>query len=109
MSGTSEHEQRLTRLEMQTGNFGDMFRQLQQTQAEISESLKTLVRLEVEHAATRQGLDRAFTTIDQQREEIAELKRQVPPLVEMRGWVIRGMLMVCGVAGMSLLLLVIKT
>lgn len=74
---------------------------IEQAMESIDESLKTLARLEVHHAETRDGLTRAFeemktikteqSTVNKDVEErMREIEGQMPTLKLIRNWVIGG-------------------
>lgn len=81
---------------------------------EIAKSTNQLAQLEIRHAETRDGLERAF-------DEIAGLQRtdkeidariktvevEMPGLKETRGWVLRAMLALCCAVGLAVVGLVL--
>ena len=74
---------------------------------DIRDSLQVLVRLEERHAETREALSRAFGDIEKVENRLKNIELHMPGLVEMRGWVIMGMLGIAGLVGVALVGMVI--
>ena len=74
---------------------------------DIRDSLQVLVRLEERHAETREALSRAFGDIEKVELRLSTIEQHMPGLVEMRGWVIMGMLGIAGLVGVALVGLVV--
>lgn len=60
-----DNDTRISLLEQTVGRLAD-------TQHEISESLKAIVRLETSHQETREGLARAFSAVERNEEKCIE-------------------------------------
>lgn len=76
----------------------DAVRRLAESQHEISESLKQMVRLETSHNETREGLRRAFAAMEKDREQclarqkeqeirLRQVELELPELRTVAGWV----------------------
>lgn len=81
----------------------------------MAESTAKLVTLEERHAETREGLERAFRSIEQREHEhdslvdrVMTIEVAMPGLKEVRSWVIRGVLSIIGVIGMAMLMMVTR-
>lgn len=81
---------------------------------EIASNTTQIVKLEMQHAETRAGLERAFEEITKSRttcekcdERLRTVELDMPGLRETRGWVLRLMLGVVGVVGLAVVGLVI--
>ncbi|MBP8294344.1 MAG: hypothetical protein KAX65_16320 [Caldilineaceae bacterium] len=81
---------------------------------EIAHNTTQIVRLEQQHAATRDGLERAFEEITKSRracekcsERLRVVEMDMPGLRETRSWVLRLILGVVGVVGLAVVGLVI--
>jgi len=74
---------------------------------DIRDSLQVLARLEERHAETRDALGRAFNDIEKMEERVKNIELHLPGLIEMRGWVVMGMLGIAGLVGVALVGLVV--
>lgn len=81
---------------------------------EIANNTTQIVRLEMQHAETRAGLERAFEELgksriacDKCRERLHVVEVQMPGLLETRSWVLRLMLGVLAIVGVALVATVI--
>jgi hypothetical protein len=74
---------------------------------EIRDILEKLVRLEERHAESREALGRAFGQIEKLETEVDAIKIVIPSLVELRKWVVAGILGAVGLIGVALISLVI--
>lgn len=81
---------------------------------EIANNTTQIVRLEMQHAETRAGLERAFEEIAKSRtacekcdERLRTVELDMPGLRETRSWVLRLMLGVLGVVGMAMVGMVV--
>ncbi len=75
----------------------------------IQKNLEMLVRLEERHAETREALGRAFAAQEKLEERIEVIEKHMPGLVEMRGWILAGMLATLGLVGLALVGLVVSS
>lgn len=69
----------------------------------IRKSLESLVRLEERHAESKEAINRAFTYIEKIEARLEEIERKMPGLVEVRRWVVRGVLAIVSVVFVALL------
>jgi MinD-like ATPase involved in chromosome partitioning or flagellar assembly len=83
--------------------------------AGIKDAMATIATLETHHTYTRESLGRAFVAINKAEKSIAalaarvvEIEKEIPPLVEARGWMVVGMLSLCGIVLGALVYIVIK-
>lgn len=74
---------------------------------DIRDSLQVLARLEERHGETREALSRAFADIEKLETRVQKIELHLPGLIEMRGWVIMGMLGIAGLVGVALVGLVV--
>lgn len=74
----------------------------------IDESLKTLTRLDVKHDETRDGLGRAFTTLEDHEERMRAIETEMPTVKQARSWVFSGIVGAVGMVGMAVIYLVLK-
>jgi hypothetical protein len=74
---------------------------------EIRDILEKLVRLEERHAESREALGRAFGQIEKLETDVDAIKIVIPSLVELRKWVVAGILGAVGLIGVALISLVI--
>ncbi len=81
---------------------------------EIASNTTQIVKLEMQHAETRAGLERAFEEIGKSRaacercnERLRTVELDMPGLRETRSWVLRLMLGVLGVVGMAMVGMVV--
>lgn len=81
---------------------------------EIAKSTSQLAQLEIRHAETRDGLERAFDEIGclQKTDKETDLRLKaievdMPGLKETRSWVLRAMLAVLGVVGTAMVGMVV--
>ncbi len=56
----------------------------------IDESLKTLTRLDVKHDETRDGLGRAFISIEDHEKRMRAIEAEIPTMKLGRGWFFAG-------------------
>jgi hypothetical protein len=56
----------------------------------IDESLKTLTRLDVKHDETRDGLGRAFVSIEDHEKRMRVIEAEMPTVKLGRGWLFAG-------------------
>lgn len=56
----------------------------------IDESLKTLTRLDVKHDETRDGLGRAFISIEDHEKRMRRIEAEIPTMKLGRGWLFAG-------------------
>ncbi len=73
----------------------------------IRDSLQALVRLEEQHNETRNALGRAFSQCEKIELRMVEVEKVIPGLVELRRWIVTGMLGVLSIVGVSLIGLVV--
>jgi DNA repair ATPase RecN len=115
-----QQDERLRRVERDQADMREVLGSLRESQQAISNSLERLVRLEERHIETREALGRAFDTIDKHAEalhgirlavppnlepRLRELENNMPGLLEMRRWMVAGVMSVvsligCGVIGL---------
>jgi hypothetical protein len=76
----------------------DAVRRLAESQHEISESLKQMVRLETCHVETREGLNRAFIEMEKMDERLREVEQALPELKTTSRWVKWGVIAVVATA-----------
>lgn len=74
----------------------------------IDESLRELVRLEVAHAETRNGLTRAFLELNDHEDRLRRIEADMPTMRMARGWVVSGVIGLVGLLGIALASLVIR-
>jgi chromosome segregation ATPase len=67
----------------------------------IDGSLKELVRLEVAHAETRNGLERAFLEINDHESRLRKIEEDMPTMRMTRGWVITAVIGIVGILGLA--------
>jgi len=67
----------------------------------IDGSLKELVRLEVAHAETRNGLTRAFLEINDHEERLRKIEAEMPTMRMARGWVVSGVIGLVALLGLA--------
>ncbi len=116
-------EDRLRRVEQEQADMREVLGALKESQQAISNSLERLVRLEERHIETRDALTRAFAAIDKHGEalhsirlaipvnlepRLRDLESNMPGLLEMRRWVVAGVMSVIGLMGCGVIGLVIK-
>lgn len=116
-------EDRLRRVEQEQADMREVLGALKESQQAISNSLERLVRLEELHIETRDALTRAFAAIDKHGESLhsirlaipvnleprlRDLESNMPGLLEMRRWVVAGVMSVIGLMGCGVIGLVIK-
>lgn len=82
----------------------------------IASSMAQIAQLEVRHAETREGLERAFAEIAKLQEEnkalegrVVIIERDIPSLKEARGWAITAVGIVVGVVIVTLLAQVVHS
>jgi len=76
----------------------DAVRRLAESQHEISESLKQMVRLETVHAETRDGLNRAFVEMEKMDGRLRLIEQALPELKTTSRWVKWGVIAVVATA-----------
>lgn len=116
-------DERLRKVEQEQSEMREVILSLRESQQAISNSLERLVRLEERHVETREALARAFAATEKQGEALHNIKLQVPNnleprlrelennmpgLLELRRWVIAGVMSVVGLIGCGIIGLVIK-
>ena len=74
----------------------------------IDESLKTLTRLDVKHDETRDGLSRAFISLEDHEKRMRTVEVEMPTVKLARGWAMSGVIGIVGVLGLAILHLVLK-
>lgn len=74
----------------------------------IDESLKTLTRLDVKHDETRDGLGRAFVSLEDHEKRMRVIEAEMPTIKLGRGWLFAGVIGVIGLLGMAIVHLVLK-
>lgn len=118
-----QQDERLRRVERDQADMREVLGSLRESQQAISNSLERLVRLEERHIETRDALTRAFAAIDKHGESLhsirlaipvnleprlRDLESNMPGLLEMRRWVVAGVMSVIGLMGCGVIGLVIK-
>jgi hypothetical protein len=116
-------EDRLRRVEQEQADMREVLGALKESQQSISNSLERLVRLEERHVETREALARAFDTIDRHTEDLHSIRlalpvnleprlrvmeSAMPGLLEMRRWLVVGVMSVVGLIGCGVIGLIIK-
>jgi len=116
-------DERLRRVEMEQGEFREIIASLRESQQSISSSLERLVRLEEQHVETREALSRAFSAIEKLaitsheiklqlpenlEPRLREVEKQLPGLLEMRRWLVAGVMSVVGLIGCGVIGLLIR-
>lgn len=116
-------EDRLRRVEQEQADMREVLGALKESQQAISNSLERLVRLEERHIETRDALTRAFAAIDKNggslhsirlaipvnlEPRLRDLESNMPGLLEMRRWVVAGVMSVIGLMGCGVIGLIIK-
>ena len=83
--------------------------------AGIKDAMATIATLETHHTYTRESLGRAFVAINKVEKSMAalaarvvEIEKEMPPLVEARGWMVLGMLGLCAIVLSSVVYVVVK-
>lgn len=74
----------------------------------IDSSLQTLARIEQHHQDTRDGLERAFSEIEDHETRIRVVEGEMPTVKMARGWAISGVIGIISALGMTVLHLVLK-
>lgn len=74
----------------------------------IDESLKTLTRLDVKHDETRDGLGRAFISLEDHEKRMRVIEAEMPTIKLGRGWLFAGVIGVIGLLGTAIVHLVLK-
>lgn len=74
----------------------------------IDESLKTLTRLDVKHDETRDGLGRAFLSLEDHEKRMRLIETEMPTVKQARSWIYSGVIGVVGMVGMGVVYLVLK-
>ena len=74
---------------------------------QIRDALQSLVRLEEQHMETKAALTRVFVQCEKIETRMVEIEKVIPGLVELRRWVVAGMLGTLSVVGVSLIGLVV--
>ncbi len=69
----------------------------------VAESLVTLVRLEERHGATANEVARIGGQIIDHHKRIENIEREIPPLKEVRKWVVMGLLGISAMVGVGAL------
>lgn len=77
------------------------------TLSEMSSSLQVLVRLEQSHSHILDQLKSGSITMTGHEKRIQDLETKMPPLLEMRRWVVGGILAGIGMMGIALVKLVV--
>lgn len=119
MNGTIEMSQtvesRLTVVEKDQAEFRNVVREIRDISSRQADSLEKLVRLEERHAESREAIGRAFSEIAKQNDEIDVIKIEVgtikvaiPPLVEVRNWLVNGGIGIVAIVFIALISLVVK-
>lgn len=118
-----QQDERLRRVERDQEDMREVLGSLRESQQAISSSLERLVRLEERHIETREALGRAFGTIDRHTEDLHSIRMSVPAnletrlrtmenympgLLEMRRWLVAGVMSVVGLIGCGIIGLIIK-
>lgn len=116
-------DERLRRVEMEQGETREVIASLRESQQSISNSLERLVRLEEHHIETREALNRAFSAIEKLATTMHEVKLQIPAnleprlrevemqmpgLLELRRWLVAGVMSVVGLIGCGVIGLLIR-
>lgn len=116
-------DERLRRVEMEQGETREVIASLRESQQSISNSLERLVRLEEHHIETREALNRAFSAIEKMATTMHEVKLQIPAnleprlrevemqmpgLLELRRWLVAGVMSVVGLIGCGVIGLLIR-
>lgn len=116
-------DERLRRVEMEQGETREVIASLRESQQSISNSLERLVRLEEHHIETREALNRAFSSIEKLATTMHEVKLQIPAnleprlrevemqmpgLLELRRWLVAGVMSVVGLIGCGVIGLLIR-
>lgn len=74
----------------------------------IDTSLQTLASLEVHHAETRDGLERAFSEIGDHENRVRAIESEMPTIKLIRNWVVGGVLACVSMVGAATINLVLK-
>jgi len=116
-------DERLRRVEMEQWETREVIASLRESQQSISNSLERLVRLEEHHIETREALNRAFSAIEKMATTMHEVKLQIPAnleprlrevemqmpgLLELRRWLVAGVMSVVGLIGCGVIGLLIR-
>ena len=116
-------DERLRRVEVDQSEMREVITSLRESQQSISNSLERLVRLEEQHVETREALSRAFAAIEKLAMNSHEIKLQIPSsleprlravemqmpgLLELRRWLVAGVMSVVGLIGCGLIGLLIR-
>lgn len=97
---SSDHELRIIMLERQGEQVGEAV-------ISINESLKSLVRIEERVMSSSEAIDRAFKYSEKLEERIRDIEVKMPGLVEVKDWVVKGVLSVVGIVFVALIGVVI--
>lgn len=74
----------------------------------IDASLRQLAQLETKHEETRSALGRAFTELEDHKDRIGAVEKEMPTIKLVRDWTIRaviGVVTVVGLAGLGLVII----
>jgi hypothetical protein len=69
---------------------------------EIGEAMRMLISLEQKHVETREALERAFKSLEQHNDRIHKIEIEMPTVKLTRGWVMAGVLFLCGIFGIQM-------
>lgn len=101
-----EHE--ITVLKQQVQTIADGQVEMKTALKDISASLKSLTRLEVQHSETQASIKRAFSRIDDHEERVRKIEDSLPTMKMATGLVFKATLGVLGILGSAALLATIK-
>ena len=90
-------------LEMRVARVESDVTEIKSAVKSIDESLKALVRLEVHHEETRDGLHRAFSEIEKIEERLSSIEVKMPTLQLTSGWVISALIIAAGATGAAVM------
>lgn len=100
-------ELRLSLVEREQKEFREAIRDLRDYSERQAKSLEALVRLEERHAESREALSRAFASLKEHNDRLNTIEQNMPGLLEIRRWVVGGVIGIISLVGISIAGLVI--
>ncbi len=107
MPSSPSQETRIALLEHAYEAMTEVVNELKTTNKEIAESIRSMVTLQVQHAETRNGLERAFNELEKHGNDITKIKGELPSLRLIRKWLFGGIGLVGSLLIVAMMSLVI--
>lgn len=105
MSTPDDH--RLTLVEHAVAAIARTNEKTQESLSKMADAMVTLARLDERQSENRDALERVATEQAKHAERLRTVEIALPPLVEMRGYVVKALVALCGMVGAALVGLVL--